>query len=179
MMKYLNTLLAVILCTGCIARAEDTVHQKETIQFDGQTLIFAFQGTNPSENFKEYIPAGEKLESWTKLASIREYPALKDAKAVATNLLHVLARQNPQAPSKMFENPKTGDVMVDFVTWMPDNSFAEFNVFKYSKRQGGGLVAQQYALRAYKDITNFLKGLGPVRKRLVDLMATEGLHLNK
>jgi hypothetical protein len=38
----------------------------------------------------------------------------------------------------MFENPKTGDVMVDFVTWVPDNSFAEFNVFKYSKRQGGG-----------------------------------------
>jgi hypothetical protein len=81
--------------------------------------------------------------------------------------------------SSNLDNARPLATMVDFVTWMPDNSFAEFNVFKYSKRQGGGLVAQQYALRAYKGITNFLKGLGPVRKRLVDLMATEGLHLNK
>jgi hypothetical protein len=128
---------------------------------------------------KEFIPAGEKLESWTKFAALLEYPKLSDPKAVVANLVRALKQQNPDAPSSVIENPKTGEVIVDFVTWPPDNKFAEFNVFKYSKKPGGGLVAQQYALREYKDVTGFLKGLKPVRTRLVDLMAKEGLQVGK
>jgi hypothetical protein len=72
--------------------------------------------------------------------------------------------------------PETGDVIVDFVVWPPDVSFVEFNVFKYSKREEGGIEAQQYAVRAYgKEGQEFLKGLKAVRERLVPLMAEDGL----
>ena len=52
----------------------------------------------------------------------------------------------------------------------------ELNIFKYARKPGGGLVAQQYALRDYQDTTGFLRRLRPVRERLVGLMAKEGLR---
>jgi hypothetical protein len=76
----------------------------------------------------------------------------------------------------MIENPATGEVIVDFVTWPADHAFVEFNVFKYARRAGGGLIAQQYALRDHQDTTAFLRGLRPVRERLGGLMAKEGLR---
>ena len=66
-------------------------------------------------------------------------------------------------------------MIVDFVVWPADASFVEWNVFKYAKRPEGGVVAEQYALRAYEDSEAFLKGLRPVRERLVELM-TQGLQ---
>ena len=138
--------------------------------------MLAWQGGPPGEIVSEYIPPGEKLESWTKLASIREYPKLDDPRAVAGNLLRALKQQNPAAQSAVIENPTTGEVIVDFVTWPADQAFVEFNIFKYARRPGGGLVAHQYALRDYRDTTGFLKGLRPVRDRLVGLMAKEGLR---
>jgi hypothetical protein len=138
--------------------------------------VLAWQGGTADETVREYVPTGETLESWTKLASIREYPRLDDPRAVAANLVRALRQQNPAAQSAMIENPATGEVIVDFVTWPADRAFVEFNVFKYARKPGGGLVAQQYALRAYQDTTGFLRGLRPVRERLVELMAKEGLR---
>jgi hypothetical protein len=179
-MKNKIILSAVMLVLGIAARSEEpAAKQKEVVRFDGQTLALAWEGTNPDETVKEYIPEGEKLESWKKLASIREYPKLNDPKALAANLVQTLKKQNPNAPSSMIENPNSGEVMVDFITSPPDNSFVEFDIFKYSPKAGGGVVAQQYALREYKDIRTFLKGLKPERLRLLDLMVTAGLQKGK
>lgn len=179
-MKQNIILCAVILVLGIPALSEEpAAKKKEVVRFDGQTLTLAWEGNNPDESVKEYIPEGEKLESWKKLASIREYPKSNDPKALATELVQTLKKQNPNAPSSMIENPKTGEVMVDFITMPPNNSFVEFNVFKYGPKPGGGVVAQQYALREYKDITTFLKGMKPVRERLLELMVTTGLQKGK
>jgi hypothetical protein len=140
---------------GVLGPAEAAALQRESVSFDGQTLVLASQSENPGEPVKEYIPANEELRSWTRLASIREYPNARHA---------------------VIENPQTGEVVIDFVTWPEDQSFVEFNVFKYSRREGGGLVAQQYALRDYKDPRGFMRGLKPVRTRLVKLMTEGGLH---
>jgi hypothetical protein len=76
----------------------------------------------------------------------------------------------------VLRNPKTGEVIVDFIVWPEDRAFHEFNVFRYGKRDGGGLVAHQYALRAYGgDATEFLRGLKERRPKLLDAMANEGL----
>ena len=86
------------------------------LTFDGQILVLAWQGGAPGETAREYIPPAEKLESWTKLASIREYPKLDDPRGVAANLVRALKQQNPAAQSAMSENPATGEMIVDFVT---------------------------------------------------------------
>jgi hypothetical protein len=164
----------------CLGYADDkTLPTKESVSFDGVTFVLASTTENPGEQVKEYLPEGQKFESWTKLAAVREYPKLNDPRAVAENLVRALKQQNPQAPSSIIQNPKTGEVIVDFVTWPSDQSFVEFNVFKYSKKEGGGLIAQQYALREYQDTATFLKALKPVRTRIVDLMAKSGLEVKK
>jgi hypothetical protein len=170
-----RSLLVLALGLAWAVHADGQAPPKR-LTFDGQILVLAWQGGAPGEIAREYIPPAEKLESWTKLASIREYPQLDDPRAVAANLVRALKQQNPAAQSAMIENPATGEVIVDFVTWPADRAFVEFNVFKYARKPGGGLVAQQYALRDYQDTTGFLRSLRPVRERLVGLMAKEGLR---
>src|SRR5262249_9678018 len=145
-------LIFVLLLTSILLHAQDRpAAGKPGVQFDGTTLWFVSGNETASERLKEYLPEGQKLESWTKLASIREYPNLNDPRAVAENLVRALKQQNPAAQSAMIQNPKTGEVIVDFVTWPSDTAFVEFNIFRYSRNPRGGLIAQQYALREYKD----------------------------
>jgi hypothetical protein len=179
-MRYLVTVLAVVICASYSARGEDKdVVKKETIQFDGQRLILASEEKTPDESLKEYIPDGENLKAWTKLAAIREYGKLNDPKAVATTLSAIVKKDNPNSQSEMIENHSTGAVVIDFVTWPADMTFVEFNVFKYERKQGGGLIAQQYAVREYKDPESFLKELKPLKQRLLEAMAKDGLQVGK
>jgi hypothetical protein len=152
---------------------------KESVRFDDEEFVLAWQGSNDGESTKEYLPVGEDLESWKKLAAIREYPELDDPSAAVAAFAKILKEKYPQSPSSIIENPKTGDVIIDFVVWPADGSFVEFNIFKYSKQAGGGLRAEQYALREYDETEEFLRGLRPVRERLVELMASGGLKLDE
>lgn len=157
------------------AHALDAFPGAKAVTFDGRRLAQAAQGGTPVEAWREFVPSGEPIARWTRLASIREYPTHADPMALATGLLRALKQQNPDAPSAIIRNPSTGEVIVDFITWPPDRAFTEFNLFRYGKRDGGGVVAQQYALRHYGDAGEFLRGLKAERTRLVELMAKEGL----
>lgn len=161
---------------GDAARTSDdtATATEDTVNFDGQTLVLRWEGENPGETIKEYIPADQKLDSWTKLASIRTYAELDDPAALAGAVIKQLKNDYPDSPCAIIENPETGEVVIDFVLWPADLSFVEFNVFKYAKGEDGGVIAEQYALRDYDDSEGFLKGLRPVRERLVNLM-TKGL----
>jgi hypothetical protein len=184
-MRFRNMLVAFLFLVPAVVLAEEpgAADQKERVQFDGKTFVLAWQNQTDSETVKEYIPADQNLDSWTELASIREYPELNDPKALAASLVKVLEERNPETPIGMIEDPQTGAVIVDFIVWSeaspsPDGSdFVEFNIFKYQNKPDGGVIAQQYALREYKDIQGFIGGLPPVRERLLDQMAKEGLQL--
>lgn len=150
---------------------------KERVSFDGQALFLAAQDNTPAERMKEYIPEDESLDSWTRLAAIRMWPAPNDPLVAVAGLIDALKAQNPDAQYDVRQNPDTGEVLADFVTWPNDQTFVEFNVFSYARSAGGGLWAQQYALRAYDDDgVSFLKGLSPTRIRLLTLMAKTGLE---
>jgi hypothetical protein len=176
-MRHAAMFLALLLFCPTLASAEDQAQPAatETVEFDGNVLGLASQEEEPGQSLKEYIPTGETLETWTKLAAIRQYKDFDDPKLMVGSLVKQLNKQYPESPSSIIENPTTGEVIVDFVVWPPDASFVEFNVFKYSKNPEGGLISEQYALREYNDAEGFLKGLRPVRERLVELM-TDGLQ---
>jgi hypothetical protein len=169
--------LAILALAARAVCAEDKPPKVgQAVQFDGETLTLAYEGEQSGDTIKEFLPAGQKLDSWTKLAAIREYAGLDDPLALAAQTVKQLKKDYPLSPSSIIQNPKTGEVIVDFVVWPEDASFVEFNIFKYQKRPDGGLITQQYALRAYRDQEGFLKGLRPVRERLVELMAEKGLE---
>jgi len=176
--NHIITALATTLFAAIAAAEPGDTHSTppQSITIDGQTLDLAWQGGSTDEPIYEYIPAGESLEHWTHLASIREYHSIDNAKALAEGTIQAVKQNYPGAPTQMVENPTSGDVMIDFLVGPPDGSFVEYNVFQYKKRPEGGTVAQQYALRAYGDTTKFLKNLETTRTRLLNEMADHGLQ---
>ena len=153
--------------------------RKSTVLFDGFKLVLTHSQEAGGDSLKEYIPEGEKLDSWTKLAGVWEYSKQNDPAEVANLMLDRVKQQNPLAPSQIMRHKATGDVVLDLVSWSADNSFAEFNVFKFTKKPGGGVTGHQYAVREYKNPVEFLKGLNGVRERLVPLMFDKGLIVEK
>jgi hypothetical protein len=158
-----------------VAQVAQQALPKERIAFDGTTLVLASQEKNAEESIKEYIPEGQTLEAWSHLASVRTYANHQDPKMLAGALVKQVKANYPQSPCSLRENTTTGESMVDFVVWPADKSFVEFNVFKYGKGENGGVVAQQYAIRDYKDPNGFLESLRPVRERVLAEM-TRGLQ---
>ena len=166
-----------LLLVACeTALAKDPVDTPvKTFEFDGQTLQLAWEGGEPGEPIREYIPAGESLDHWTHLASVREYDGLNNPGELAAETLKVARDSYPNTPGGSIENPTTGDTIIHFCAWPNDESFLEYNVFKYSKRPGGGTVAWQYAVRVYGDATEFAKNLPEFSDQLVNEMAERGL----
>jgi hypothetical protein len=160
------------------ATSDDTT-QTEQITFDGQKLKLAFDANSEGDTIKEYIPDGEKLQKWTKLASIREYPKLNDAHELAAAVVRAVEEKNPKADAHLKQNDETGQTVIDFVVWPEDKSFVEFNVFKFHKNEDGGVASEQYAVREYKEPEKFIQELAPLRERLVEQMTSDGLQTNE
>ena len=87
----------------------------------------------------------------------------------------VVKETNKDANFAIIENEKTGEAIIDFLTWTPESDVMEFNVFKYARAADGkGLVAMQYAQHIkLGDID--VEGMRALRARTVDDMATEDI----
>lgn len=156
---------------------------KEVVRFDGQTLPLAFQNNNNGDTIKEYIPAGETLEHWTKLAALYEYPGLDDPQAVVDALVERLKERGADIPYDVRTNSQTKAVIVDFLIWPEgaatpqDAEYVEYNIFRYEPKRGGGLTAQQYAIRSYDNTREFVANLRTSKTRLIEQMTNEGLTM--
>ncbi len=171
------TMLAALLLAAPALAAETATKAaaKAVVAFDGVAMVQTAEGDSPGEHWREFIPDDEDLKSWTRFASIREYPKIDDPKVVAGNLVRALRRQNPQVHSAILENKKTGEIIVDYITWPDDHKFVEFNLYRYGRNPKGGVIAQQYALRRYENTSDFVSAFKSERQRLVKMMAAHGL----
>ncbi|MEX1117224.1 MAG: hypothetical protein WEB60_00380 [Terrimicrobiaceae bacterium] len=163
-----------LLMMGMMALA-GTAKAQSAVVFDDTKFFQVFHKADDTQSMTEFLPEGQDLKSWSRLTSIRIFPKLTEPRTAAAGLLRAVRENNPDAKSILVENPKTGDVIIDFITWPRDQSFVEFNIFRYSKK-GGGLQMEQYAQRAYgNDVREFLIKLKTERQRLVNVMAKRGL----
>ena len=193
-MRFYSLLLAGLIFIPSLMRADDyatsstsednnatsdDATQAEQITFDGQKLKLAFDAISEGDTIKEYIPDGEKLQKWTKLASIREYPKLNDAHELAAAVVREVEEKNPKADAHLKQNEETGETVIDFVVWPEDKSFVEFNVFKFHKNEEGGVASEQYGVREYKEPEKFIQELAPLRERLVEQMNSDGLQTSE
>jgi hypothetical protein len=157
------------------AKGAKSAEPPAAVEFDGQTLHLAWQSENPELPVSEFIPEGETLEKWTRLASIRRYPDLDDAQELAKLTVEEVAKSYPGSPTNLVDDPHSSDAIIEFVVNAPDDSFAEYNLFKYAKDPSGGVVAEQYALRTYGDRKTFMDELSTRRQQLLDEMTESGL----
>ena len=206
-MRSLLLLSAAIFCMATIVRAADEAKpsnqaansktqtaapkisdkqtpspdaEKPRIVFDGETFIFAWEGASPTVKIKEFLPAGQNFDNWTRLVAINEYPNVDDPREFAQVMLDSLKQQNPKAGTQLQANDKTGEVVLDFVTWPEDKSYVEFDVFKFHRLDGGGIVGEQFAQRTYtaEEQKTLHDGLAKLKQRVLPQMAEHGLPLS-
>jgi hypothetical protein len=175
-MRWLS-IFAALVATVALARAETP-----TVEFGGErfTLNFEDQATledgSRGEGLAEFTLPGETVEDWSKLFAYHAYPEMGDDPVAAVKMVgKVVKETNKDANFAIVENEKTGEAIIDFLTWTPESEVMEFNVFKYARAADGkGLVAMQYAQHIkLGDID--VEGMRALRARAVDDMATEDI----
>ncbi len=176
-MRLSAALVGISCCLSNAAVAAEPAHgDQAVIHFDGRTFVLAYEGEKDGEVIQEFIPRGQTLENWTELTAIRAYQQFNDPLAFANGMLAEVEKKDADAPTVLMSNKETGGAVLAFIVWPEDRSFVEFNIFRFEKRDGGGLVSQQFAQRVYGDASRtYIADRGAERERLTTLMLTEGL----
>ena len=146
-MKLVRTAL---MATALLA-ASWAIAAPSPVKMEGKTLPQEFVGQmTASERLKEYIPANETFERWTRLIGLRLQSAPQinnDPMKMAQNMAALAQRQYPDMPPPNIRPQKDGAV-VQFYAYQADrNGFIESNVFRYWKGREG-LYSVQFARRS-------------------------------
>jgi len=153
----------------------------ESVTFDGKTFKLASDLKKEDERRRGYVPEGQQLTSWEESASIFEFPKGEDPSTVAKSFVES-AQKDPQTHSfEIVEDKAKNEVIFDFAVRTDDPNFAEFNIYKFSKRPEAGVVAQAYGVRKSKeaDAKALLADLPEFRKHLREKMVAEGVTVLK
>lgn len=169
----------ILLTSVSMARAEPL-----TVDFGGQhyTLNFEDQAKlpdgRPGDGIAEFTLPGETVDNWTKLFAYHAYPEAGDDPTLAVQTLGKLVKENNKdANYALIENEKTGEAIIDFLTWAPDSDIMEFNVFKYARAENGpGLIALQFAQHIKLGELD-VEGMRELRARSVQYMADTNIGL--
>lgn len=127
--------------------------ERPSAEFDGRrySLGFEDQAVLPDgqagNGIAEFTLPGETVDDWSKLLAFHAFPEMGDNPTAAVEAVGKAVKENNKdANFAIVVNEKTGDAIIDFLTWAPDSDVMEFNVFKYARSTDGrGLVALQYA----------------------------------
>ena len=141
--------VAALVMSFSVAIAADT----PSVEFGGEryTLNYEDEATlpngRPGNGLAEFTLSGETVDDWSKLFAFHSYPEMIADPVVAVEALGKAVKENNKdANYAIIANEKSGEAIIDFLTWAPESDVMEFNVFKYARSADGrGLVAMQYA----------------------------------
>lgn len=144
MMNRLSLLSFLLPATICFAGP--------IVEVGGITFQQVFKESKGSESLHEYLPPGEKLDSWTKLVAFREFSKPREPKAYIENLATVYRKKFPHMQFAVFQDVSTGDWMIDYFAYLKDEKpkYIEWNFFRARKAKKG-IVVFQYAVRIFHD----------------------------
>ncbi len=162
-----------VLAAATLARAD-----APTVEFGGQRYHLDYQTQDklangrPGDGLAEFTLEGESVDEWTKVFAYYVFPEAGDDPALMAQEVGKATKEaNPDANYAVLENKKSGDAIIDYLTWAPGSDVMEFNVFKYARAEyGPGLVALQYAQR-FKLGTLSVDEFRALRARTVAAMA--------
>lgn len=132
--------------------AQPLAAQTNAVTFDGEPFTKQFVGApGGGDKLVEFVREAESFERWTKLIGFRyqQLPQLNnDPAQMARAMAQLVKRVNPGAQTSVVANDQTGEAILDFLTWPPNQAFMEFNVFRFARRQDGrAVVSAQFAHR--------------------------------
>jgi hypothetical protein len=187
-----TTLLYVMVMMSSLASygqtnkaASDYLNLPGPVLFDGKSYKLAWS-SHPAENYykQEYLTAGDELTKFNTMLMVElvtDNGKIKEVAGAKVAELKKMQESNPMIYYESFENPKTGEVMIDFLLTQnnPDGksmSIAERNVYRYmsfiGKSGQKGSVLFGVSTRSYgNNIDAFLVSLKGKRKELVNKVA--------
>jgi len=142
--------------TTAPAPAPEKEAPKETgpsVTFEGEKFTLGYSARdNAGMWLNEYFrPGDNNFSTWKRLIGVYYYEGINiTPQQVAQSMIDNLQKTNPSARYGVTQNSKTGEIMLDFFTWTPDNSVVEFNAFKIGK-SGGSTISMQFARRWYDE----------------------------
>ncbi|MEO5684904.1 MAG: hypothetical protein ABIQ88_19835 [Chitinophagaceae bacterium] len=144
-----------------------------------KTMYQLSWSAHPAANYykQEYIPAGEKSESFNQMIMVELVLgdiAAKDAVKAKIAELEQRKKTDPLANYQVIENKATGEYLLDFI--MSQGPVAEWNMYRYMKLKDAsgkkGIQLFAYSKRAYGAATNnFLKTLKTTRTPQINAFA--------
>ena len=148
------------------------------IDFNKATFSLSWSSHPNKDYFKqEYLPSGEKSETFNKMFMIEALVGdLTPKDAMANKIKELDERKKTDAVTnyQFIQNPKTGEYILDFV--ISSGNIVEWNAYRYTSLKDGsnkGLVLFAYSKRAYgAATTSFLKNLKTTRPADINSLAT-------
>ena len=104
------------------------------------------------DGLREYRPRSEDADHWTRRATVRVFPDLKDPVAYLKQAAADITKTSRFAHYEVKQDPHTKELILDFMTFPPDTDpkqYAEWSLLRARYVAGRGLVVCQYSLRSY------------------------------
>ena len=148
------------------------------ISFHGESFVLSW-ASHPYPHYykQEYLPAGQSSERYTAMVLLDANMAQSDVRAAAAATVDMLQKRKASDPLVNFseiENPKTGEIILDFI--LSDGDIVEWNAYRYAPWKGAGgkagVILFGISRRAYgDDATAFLARLKVARPADIDALA--------
>ncbi|MFT3680824.1 MAG: hypothetical protein QM791_11165 [Ferruginibacter sp.] len=165
-------------------KATDYLNIPGPVVFDNKSFKLDWS-SHPADYFykQEYLPAGEKTGKYKTMLLVDVLTGDKTIKEVTAQKieeLKQLKQSNPVVNYNIFDNPSSGEYMIDFLLSAnnPDGSMSivERNVYRYKtftdKNGKKGILLFGISTRAYgKDIDGFFVKLKANKNGLVNQVA--------
>jgi len=179
--------LALFAGAGTPAHSQEPASERLSvagpIAFGAETYRLSWS-SHPSPDYykQEYLPAGETSEHFRRMLLIEAIVAQADVERVAADQIRRLEQRKSADPVVNYavaRNPKTGEVIVDFVlsSDKPNADYiVEWDAYRYAplRSPGGksGVMLFGISRRAYGDeAAEFLRALKAMRPQEIDALA--------
>ncbi len=123
------------------------VTAEPSIKIGSVTLKLAYAPGDSPVGLREYILPGETLQNWTRMASVRVFKNEMKPTEYLSRVGEQVKKSHPAAQAVLFKNDKTGDHVLDFLTFTADSTIAEWNLMRAKYEKKKGLIVFQYAAR--------------------------------
>lgn len=185
-LHVLAALICVLIAVPAFAQDKtDRLGVPGPLKLGGESYALVWSSQPTADYFKQqYLPSGAKLESYKSMVIV-EFLAtdrsVADVVAAQTNMIRERkATNDPVANFAAFENPSTGEVLLDFILSARDQKgeyIVEWNGYRYAEAElNGRRGVMLFALseRAYGNQASeqFLRELATFKKARLQALTT-------
>lgn len=165
----------------------DRIGVKGPLEFNKTSFKLAWTD-HPRDNYyiQEYLPLGEKLESFNQMLTMHLFVvdiSPKDAAMQKVKELTARKKTDPVCNFNVIESPNGKELIVDFLLGASKENkmtLIEFNVYHYKQIEVSinkkALIVYAYSKRSYgNEITHFLKTLEEDRTKYLNQMISSDI----